>query len=83
MENHEFATRIDVREYAPPEKHPAIYQTFESLEVGQKMELINDHNPKPLFYEFKMERPDTFTWDYLEEGPVVWRVAIGRIEGGE
>ncbi|HET7580201.1 MAG TPA: DUF2249 domain-containing protein [Bacillales bacterium] len=83
MENNEFAARIDVREYVPPEKHPAIYQMFESLEAGQKMELVSDHNPKPLFHEFKMERPGTFTWDYLEEGPVVWRVAIGRIKGGE
>ncbi|HET7627190.1 MAG TPA: DUF2249 domain-containing protein [Bacillales bacterium] len=83
METNEFDARIDVRPIEPREKHPAIFNTFESLKPGQKMELINDHNPKPLLYEFKMERPGTFTWEYLEEGPEVWRVSIGRTEGGE
>ena len=35
------------------------------------MELINDHDPKPLYYQFMMERTDEFTWEYLEEGPEV------------
>jgi uncharacterized protein (DUF2249 family) len=42
------------------------------------MELINDHDPKPLRYQFMMELPDRFEWDYLEEGPEVWRVSIGK-----
>lgn len=42
------------------------------------MELINDHNPKPLHYQFKAEREGFFYWDYLEEGPEVWRVAITK-----
>lgn len=83
VEANEFAARIDVREYPPREKHPAIHQMFESLAAGEKMELINDHNPKPLFHEFNIERPGIFTWDDLEEGPEVWRVAIGKVKGGE
>ena len=30
------------------------------------------------FYQFDAEYKDQFTWDYLEEGPDVWRVRIGR-----
>lgn len=79
MGEYKFAYRIDAREYPSKEKHPAIFNTFESLNIGDTMELINDHNPKPLMYEFKIERAGTFTWEYLEEGPEVWRVAIGRV----
>lgn len=74
-----FKKHIDAREYLPKDKHRIIFETFESLEPGTKMELINDHNPKPLFYQFKIERAGTFTWEYIEEGPEVWRVAIGKV----
>ena len=40
--------------------------------------LVNDHDPKPLYYQFSFERAGTFTWRYLEEGPEVWRVEIGK-----
>ena len=40
--------------------------------------LVNDHDPKPLYYQFAAEYPDAFTWDYLETGPEVWQVRIGR-----
>ncbi|TCL59737.1 uncharacterized protein (DUF2249 family) [Hydrogenispora ethanolica] len=74
----DFAARIDARQYAPQEKHPAIFKTFENLKPGETMELINDHDPKPLRYQFMAEMPDKFGWQYLEEGPQVWRVAISK-----
>ena len=40
--------------------------------------LVNDHDPKPLYYQFAAEHAGDSTWDYLEEGPEVWRVQIGR-----
>jgi uncharacterized protein (DUF2249 family) len=39
---------------------------------------VNDHDPKPLFYQFSAERAGEFTWDYIESGPMVWRVRIGK-----
>lgn len=83
MESLEFQGRIDARDYPPREKHTAIFRMFESLKPGEQMELTNDHNPKPLQYQFKAEREGAFTWEYLEEGPQVWRIAIGRIEEGD
>jgi len=40
--------------------------------------LVNDHDPKPLYYQLAAEHPDRFSWDYLEAGPEAWRVRIGR-----
>ena len=39
---------------------------------------MNDHDPKPLYYQFNMEMPAQFEWEYLEQGPEVWRVRIGK-----
>lgn len=71
-------TTVDVRELAPRERHPLIFSTFRSLGSGQAMELVNDHDPKPLYYQFQAEMPGAFDWRYLEAGPDVWRVAITR-----
>jgi len=73
------ASRIDVRTIAPRERHPLIFSTFRQLPAGSAMELVNDHDPKPLFYQFSAELPGQFDWNYLEEGPDTWRVAITRL----
>lgn len=66
-------TTLDVRPIPPPQKHPMIFDAFESLVAGQSFILINDHDPKPLYYQFASERAGEFTWEYLEQGPEVWR----------
>ena len=70
--------RIDVRSIAPRERHPLIFSTFDALAAGQAMELVNDHDPKPLHAQFQARAPGSFSWNYLEQGPATWRVAITR-----
>lgn len=72
---------VDVRQIPPPQRHPLIFRTFESLQPGEFFILVNDHDPKPLYYQFAFEREGQFTWEYLEEGPEVWRVRIGKTGG--
>ncbi len=69
---------LDIRSIAPAHRHPLIFAQFEALQPGESFVLVNDHNPKPLYYQFQAELTGQFTWDYLEEGPVAWRVRIGR-----
>lgn len=71
-------TLLDVRQIPPPQRHPTIFRTWESLSAGETFELVNDHDPKPLYYTFAAELPNQFTWDYLEKGPETWRVRIGK-----
>ncbi|NLG98764.1 MAG: DUF2249 domain-containing protein [Chloroflexi bacterium] len=70
--------KVDVRQTPPPQRHPMIFGTFEALEPGESFELINDHDPKPLYYQFQAERTGQFDWNYLEQGPEVWRVMISK-----
>ena len=48
------ATRtLDVRVIPPREKHPTIFTTFSALAPGESFVLVNDHDPKPLRYQFE------------------------------
>jgi uncharacterized protein (DUF2249 family) len=72
--------KLDVRELIPRERHPLIFAKFDALTPGEGFELVNDHDPKPLYYQMAAERPGQLDWKYLEEGPEVWRVRLGRAE---
>ncbi len=71
-------TTVDVREIPPRQRHPLIFGAFDALLPGEALLLVNDHDPKPLFYQFQAESRGQFTWDYLEAGPEVWQVRIGK-----
>jgi Uncharacterized conserved protein len=73
-----FNAQVDARIYPPREKHVIIFDTFNNLENGEEMELLNDHDPRPLHYQFLAEYTEQFEWEYLEQGPEVWRVAIKK-----
>ncbi|CCF82993.1 DUF2249 domain-containing protein [Nitrolancea hollandica] len=73
------ASTLDVREISPRERHPLIFQSFEDLTPGQSFTLVNDHDPKPLYYQLMAEHPGQAGWEYLESGPEVWQVRITRL----
>ncbi len=70
--------QLDVRTLPPPQRHALIFDTCGKLPVGNAIVLVNDHDPKPLYYQFEAELPGQFGWEYVERGPEVWRVRITR-----
>ena len=70
---------LDVRPEIPRVRHELIFTTFAALSPGTGFVLVNDHDPKPLYYQLAAENAGEFSWDALEEGPEVWRVRIGRV----
>jgi uncharacterized protein (DUF2249 family) len=69
---------LDVRAIPHGQRHDVIFVTYDALLAGDGFVLVNDHDPKPLRYQFEAEHAGEFTWNYLESGPEVWRVRIGR-----
>jgi hypothetical protein len=43
---------LDLRTIPPRERHPLIFGRFDALATGQALQLVNDHNPQPLRYQF-------------------------------
>ena len=48
-------TRLDLRDVGPPERHQLIHEAFADLDAGETLTIVNDHEPTPLFYEFRAE----------------------------
>jgi uncharacterized protein (DUF2249 family) len=69
---------LDVRSLVPARRHETAFQRIEGLAFGASFVLINDHDPNPLYDQLEAEYPNQFSWDYMEKGPEVWRVEIGR-----
>ena len=78
MSDIKYAAKIHAPEIEPRFRHSRIFEVFDDLNNGETMELTNDHDPRPLQYQFMMEREGQFNWEYLEEGPLTWRVAISK-----
>ena len=71
---------VDVRTIAPRDRHPHIFSIFGGLAARESMELVNDHDPRPLHAQFQINLPDQFRWEYLQSGPDLWRVRITKVE---
>jgi uncharacterized protein (DUF2249 family) len=69
---------VNVTTIPPRDRHPLIFKTFDALHQGEHFVLVNDHDPKPLYYSFLHEREGLFGWEYLEQGPDQWKVRITR-----
>ncbi len=70
---------IDVTAIESSLKHSTIFNKFDTLINGGALLIQNDHDPKPLYYQFIAERGQVFEWEYLEEGPLVWVVKITKL----
>ncbi|MCU0387420.1 MAG: iron-sulfur cluster repair di-iron protein [Chitinophagaceae bacterium] len=79
MENHT-TEMLNVTLLEPGLRHPTIFERFDALPEGESLVILNDHDPRPLYYQMLGERGNVFTWQYLEEGPEWWRVSITKKE---
>ena len=64
-------SEFDVREIPPNERHGRIHDAFDALEPGESLTIVNDHDPKPLYYELSAEVPafDDEAYAVEREGP--------------
>jgi uncharacterized protein (DUF2249 family) len=70
---------LDVRPTEPKDRFETIMGAYQALPAGGTMELVVDHDPRCMYYTLQAtEGDETFRFDYLEEGPEVWRVEVTR-----
>jgi uncharacterized protein (DUF2249 family) len=70
--------KLDLRPMHPFERHDKIFEVWNGLKAGQTLEITNDHDPKPLRYQFQAEYPNIFEWEYKQQGPKDWVVQIKK-----
>ncbi|HUM98226.1 MAG TPA: DUF2249 domain-containing protein [Chitinophagaceae bacterium] len=71
---------MDIRPFPPTERHEMFYKAFADIKSGEAFEFINDHDPKPLYYQMEAESKEPFRWEYLEKGPEVWKVRVVKVK---
>lgn len=71
---------VDVRNMPTAQRHPLIFSSLDELKPGDTLEIVNDHDPKPLKYQLDAEYLGIYEFEYKEEGPVDWRVVIKRVK---
>jgi uncharacterized protein (DUF2249 family) len=70
---------LDVRALPHSARHERIFGMVAKLAPGQAFVIANDHDPKPLRYQLEAMNPGQISWEYLQQGPELWRVQIGRV----
>jgi uncharacterized protein (DUF2249 family) len=71
---------LDVRVMVPIDRHRTLLKLFKELPVGERFIFINDHDPLPLYYEFRSIHGDVVGWEYLQRGGHDWKVMVTRQE---
>ena len=70
---------LDLRKIMPFERHELIFQKWDALKPGETLKIINDHDPKPLRYQFEAEYKGQYEWEYDQQGPKDWMVRIKKV----
>jgi uncharacterized protein (DUF2249 family)/quercetin dioxygenase-like cupin family protein len=70
---------LDLRRLRPPDQHPAAFQGYAALAVGESFVLVSDHEPQGLRDEFEIEHPGSHGWDHLSAEPGPWRVRVSKL----
>lgn len=72
--------KFDVRPYPPAKRHEMVFEAFDKLNPGEAFVFINDHDPKPLYYQMEAENSEPFKWEYLMTMPRQWKVKVMKLE---
>lgn len=74
---------LDVRTLIPIKRHEKLLRLFKELPAGDSFVFINDHDPKPLYYEFRSIYGNVVGWEYLQRGGQEWKVRVTRTEASK
>lgn len=74
---------LDVRPLVPIKRHEKLKKLFKELPAEESFIFINDHDPKPLYYEFRSIFGNVVGWEYLNTDPDEWKVKVTRTDPSE
>ena len=72
-------TELDIRSVEPKHRLETIMGAYQSLPAGGTLDLTVDHDPKCMYYTLAaLHGEETFAFEYLEDGPEVWRIEVRK-----
>ena len=70
---------IDLRSMEPAKRHTLVMEKFRELKEAEAIEIVNDHDPLPLYFQMNLYFPKKVGWEYLSGEGDHWRVRIERL----
>lgn len=70
---------LDVRTIDHSVRHARVIGVVTSLVPGESMVIAADHAPRGVIREIEMDVTGDFKFEYLAEGPSLWRLQIERV----
>lgn len=71
--------KLDITSHEHEEKNKALLDAFNSLDVGEKMILINDYDPTPLLEEINnTQMINHIEWENVVDGPDQWQTTVSK-----
>ncbi|WP_277453363.1 DUF2249 domain-containing protein [Janibacter sp. DB-40] len=71
---------LDVRPIPRSIRHATVIGALSAIRPGRSLDLVAPHDPQPLLRQIDGHEPDTWTVDYLEQGPEAWTLRLTRGE---
>lgn len=69
---------LDLRPLPRPERHAQVFAAVGGLLPGEGLVIANDHDPLGLRRQLEEQDLGHLGWQYLAQGPDVWRVLVSR-----
>lgn len=69
---------LDARTIPHKIRHGAVIGAFGQVRPGSAMVLLAPHDPQPLLAQLRDLEGEALDVSYLERGPEVWRLRLGR-----
>lgn len=73
---------IKVEDIDPQHRHAILSRLFEHLAPDDSLQIVVDHDPRPLRLQLEARHGARCNWSYLEKGPDVWRVRLRLLGAG-
>lgn len=73
---------IRVEDIDPQHRHAILFRLFEHLAPDDSLQIVVDHDPRPLRLQLEARHGARCDWSYLEKGPDVWRVRLRLLGAG-
>lgn len=71
---------LDVRAVPRSIRHATVIGALSAIAPGRSLDLVAPHDPQPLLRQIDHLEPDTWTVEYLVEGPGAWTLRLTRAE---
>ncbi|NYF98457.1 DUF2249 domain-containing protein [Janibacter cremeus] len=71
---------LDLRPVPRSIRHATVIGALSAIRPGRSLDLVAPHDPQPLLRQVEGLEPDTWSVEYLQQGPDAWTLRLTRAQ---